>query len=149
MIKSSNVDTPFSLTYKTEAVIPAEIGMPIIRTAKVDLVQNNEALEINLDLLEKRREEAAIQEAKSKAKMEKYYNAKVRNTSFKLGDLIYLNNDAIRAEDIRKLGPKWEGLYEVTEALRKGAYKLRDHDEKQLSRTRNISNLKKCYVHKM
>ncbi|GJX52727.1 reverse transcriptase domain-containing protein [Tanacetum coccineum] len=60
MIKSSNRDISFSLTYRTGAVIPAEIGMPIIRTAEVDLVQNNEALEINLDLLEERREEAAI-----------------------------------------------------------------------------------------
>ncbi|GJZ22906.1 reverse transcriptase domain-containing protein [Tanacetum coccineum] len=149
MIKSSNGDTPFSLTYGTEAVIPAEIGMPTIRTAEVDLVQNNEALEINLDLLEERREEAAIREAKSKAKMEKYYNAKVQNTSFKPGDLVYRNNDASRAEDTGKLGPKWEGPYEVTEALGKGAYKLRDRDGKQLPRTWNISNLKKCYVHKM
>ncbi|GJU36197.1 reverse transcriptase domain-containing protein [Tanacetum coccineum] len=123
-IKSINEDTPFSLTYRTEAVIPAEIGMPTIKIAEVDLVQNNEALEINLDLLEERREEAAIREAKSKAKMEKYYNAKVRNTTFKPGDLVYHNNDASRAEDTWKLGPKWEGPYEVTEALGKGAYKL-------------------------
>nr|GEZ37899.1 hypothetical protein [Tanacetum cinerariifolium] len=108
MIKSSNRDTPFSLTYGMEAVIPAEIGMPTLRTAKVDLVGNNEALEINLDLLEEKREEAAIREAK------------------------------------RKLGPKWEGPYEVTKALGKGAYKLRDRDGKQLPRTWNISNLKKC-----
>ncbi|GKB76804.1 hypothetical protein Tco_0943699 [Tanacetum coccineum] len=67
-----NGDTPFSLTYGTEAVIPAEIGMPTLRTAEVDMVQNDEALEINLDLLEERREHAAIREAKSKAKMEKY-----------------------------------------------------------------------------
>ncbi|GKC19853.1 reverse transcriptase domain-containing protein [Tanacetum coccineum] len=33
MIKSSHGDTPFSLTYGTEAVIPAEIGMPTYRTA--------------------------------------------------------------------------------------------------------------------
>ncbi|GJR83210.1 hypothetical protein Tco_0153995 [Tanacetum coccineum] len=91
--------------------------MPTIRTAEVDLVQNNEALEINLDLLEERREEAAIREAKT--------------------------------EDTEKLGPKWEGPYEVTEVLGNGAYKLRDHDGKQLPRTWNISNLKKCYVHKM
>ncbi|GKG11758.1 reverse transcriptase domain-containing protein [Tanacetum coccineum] len=52
MIKSSNGDTPFSLTYRTKAVIPAEISMPTLRTAELDLVQNNEALEINLDLLE-------------------------------------------------------------------------------------------------
>ncbi|GJX78797.1 reverse transcriptase domain-containing protein [Tanacetum coccineum] len=37
MIKSSNGDTPFSLTYGTEAVIPAKIGMPTFRTAEVDV----------------------------------------------------------------------------------------------------------------
>ncbi|GKG11260.1 hypothetical protein Tco_0342660, partial [Tanacetum coccineum] len=79
--KSSKGDIPFSLTYGIEAVIPTEIGMPTIRTAEVDLVRNNEALEINLDLLEERREEALIREAKSKAKMEKYYNEKVQNTN--------------------------------------------------------------------
>ncbi|GJY39045.1 reverse transcriptase domain-containing protein [Tanacetum coccineum] len=31
-----------------------------------------------------------------------------------------------------QLGPKWEGPYEVIEALGKGAYKLRDRDGKQL-----------------
>ncbi|GKA64916.1 hypothetical protein Tco_0764623 [Tanacetum coccineum] len=149
MIKSSNGDTPFSLTYRTEAVIPAEIGMPTLRTAKVDLVQNNEALEINLDLLEEKREQAAIREAKSKAKIKKYYNSKVRSTSLKPGDLVYRNNKASHAEDTGKLSPKWEGPYEVTEAHGKGAYKLKDRDINQLSRTWNISNLKKCYVHKM
>ncbi|GKC88340.1 reverse transcriptase domain-containing protein [Tanacetum coccineum] len=110
MIKSSNGDTPFSLTKK---------------------------------------EEAAIREARSKTKMEKYYNAKVRNISFKPGDLVYRNNDASRAEYTGKLGPKWEGPYEVTEALRKRAYKLRDRNGKHLSRSWNISNLKKFYVQKM
>ncbi|GJZ18292.1 hypothetical protein Tco_0554415 [Tanacetum coccineum] len=135
MIKSSNGDTPFSLTYGTKAVIPAEIGMPTLRTAKIDMVQNDEALKINLDLLEERREQAAIREAKSKAKMEKYYNSKVCNTSFKPGDLVYRNNDAIHAKDSGKLSPKWEGPYEVTEALGKGAYKLRDRNGKLLPRT--------------
>ncbi|GJR70566.1 reverse transcriptase domain-containing protein [Tanacetum coccineum] len=135
MIKSSNEDTPFSLTYGTKAVIPAKIGMPTLRTAEVDMVQNDEALEINLDLLEERREQAVIREAKSKSKMEKYYNSKVRNTSFKPGDLVYRSNDVSRAEGVGKLGPKWEGPYEVTEALGKGAYKLRDRDGKQHPRT--------------
>ncbi|GKD95207.1 reverse transcriptase domain-containing protein [Tanacetum coccineum] len=94
MIKSSNGDTPFSLTYGTEAVIPAEIGMPTLRTAEINLEENKEALEINLDLLEERREQAAIREAKSKANMERYYNSKVRSVSFKPGDLVYRNNEA-------------------------------------------------------
>ncbi|GJS68636.1 hypothetical protein Tco_0757409 [Tanacetum coccineum] len=67
--------------------------------------------------------------------MEKYYNAKFRSTSFKPGDLVYRNNDASHAEQRGKLGPKWEGPYEVTEALGKGAYKLRGCDGKQLPQT--------------
>ncbi|GJW14967.1 reverse transcriptase domain-containing protein [Tanacetum coccineum] len=149
MIKSSNGDTPFSLTYGTEAVILAEIGMPTLRTAEVDIVQNNEALGINLDLLEEWREHAAIREAKSKAKIEKYYNSKVRSTSFKPGDLMYRSNNASHAEEVGKLGPKWEGPYEVTEALGKGACKLRDRDGKQLPQMWNVRNLKKCHVHEM
>ncbi|GJS00710.1 reverse transcriptase domain-containing protein [Tanacetum coccineum] len=116
MIKSSNGDTPFSLTYGTQAVILAEIGMPTLRTATVDMVENDEALEINLDLLEERREQAAIREAK---------------------------------KEVGKLSPKWEGPYEVTKALGKGAYKLRYHDGKQLPQTWNVRNLKKCYAHEM
>nr|GEV48496.1 reverse transcriptase domain-containing protein [Tanacetum cinerariifolium] len=111
--------------------------------------QNDEALEINLDLVEEKREQAAIQEAKSKAMMEKYYNARVRNTSFKPGDLVYRSNEASYVEDGDKLGPKWEGPYEVTEALGKGAYKLRDRNGNTLPRTWNICNLKKCYVHEI
>nr|GEY25230.1 reverse transcriptase domain-containing protein [Tanacetum cinerariifolium] len=90
-----NGETPISLTYETEAVIPVEIGMPTLRTATVYMVKNDEALEINSDLLEEKREQAAIQEAK---------------------------------KDGGKLVPKWEGQYEVTEALGKGAYKLRDRN---------------------
>nr|GFD25197.1 reverse transcriptase domain-containing protein [Tanacetum cinerariifolium] len=65
-----------------------------------------EALEINLDLLEERREQAVIREARSKANMEKYYNSKVRNTSFKPGNLVYWNNDASHAKDSKKLSSK-------------------------------------------
>nr|GEV60044.1 reverse transcriptase domain-containing protein [Tanacetum cinerariifolium] len=73
---------------RMKAVIPTDIGMPTLRTAEIDIVQNDEALEINLDLLKERRDRAAICAARSKAKMEKYYNSKVYNTSFKSGDLV-------------------------------------------------------------
>ena len=95
----------------------------------------------------KKRENAAIQEAKSKAKMAKYYNARVRGTSFRPGDMVYRNNDASHAKEGGKLGPKWEGPYEVTESLGKGAYKLKDRNGKEIPRTWNICNLKKCHVH--
>ncbi|GKE67479.1 reverse transcriptase domain-containing protein [Tanacetum coccineum] len=60
MIKASNGETPFSLTYGTEAVILAEIGMPTLRTTGIDQDKNNEALGINLDLIEERREHEGL-----------------------------------------------------------------------------------------
>ncbi|GJV28929.1 reverse transcriptase domain-containing protein [Tanacetum coccineum] len=58
MIKSSNDDTPFSLTNGTEAVIPTEIRRPTYFTVVVDAMHNDEELRLNLDLLEERRERA-------------------------------------------------------------------------------------------
>ncbi|GKE58234.1 reverse transcriptase domain-containing protein, partial [Tanacetum coccineum] len=52
MINSSHDDTPFSLTYGTKAVIPAEIRMPTYHTAAVDAAHNDAELHLNLDLLE-------------------------------------------------------------------------------------------------
>ncbi|GJZ87840.1 reverse transcriptase domain-containing protein [Tanacetum coccineum] len=82
MIKTSNKDTLFSLTYSTEAVIPLEIGMPSLRYAEVNQTQNDEALLLNLDMLKEKREKVSIREANSKEKMEKYYNVKVRIITF-------------------------------------------------------------------
>nr|GFA19351.1 reverse transcriptase domain-containing protein [Tanacetum cinerariifolium] len=146
MVKSSHGDTPFSLTYGTEAVIPAEIGMPTYRTTTVDAVNNDEELRLNLDLLEERWELAAINEARSKLKMTKYYNTRVRGVAFQPGDFVYCSNDASHAAAGVKLGPKWEGRYEVTDALRNGAYKLRSMDGTMLPRTWNVANLKRCYL---
>nr|GEX40717.1 reverse transcriptase domain-containing protein [Tanacetum cinerariifolium] len=106
MINSSHGDTPFSLTYGTEAVIPAEIGMPTYRTVAVDVVHNDEELRLNLDLLEERRKCVAIRKAKAKLKMTKYYNARVRGVTFRPCDFVYRNNDASHAVDGGKLGPK-------------------------------------------
>nr|GEU98336.1 reverse transcriptase domain-containing protein [Tanacetum cinerariifolium] len=133
-IKSSNGHTLFFLTYSTEAVIPMEIGMPSLKCKKIDQAMNDKALLLNLDILEEIQEKAAIQETRSKAKMEKYYNAKVRSIIFKPGDFVCRSNEASHAKEGGKLDPKWEGPYEVVEALGKGAYKIRNGSEDILSR---------------
>ncbi|GKD08558.1 hypothetical protein Tco_1359088 [Tanacetum coccineum] len=148
MIKSSNEDTPFSLMYGMQAVIPAEIGMPTLRTTDIDIVQNDVVLKLNLDLLEEKKKTGSNPRGKKQGKNGKYYNFNVRNTSFKAGDLIYRSN-ASHTEYGGKLGSKWEGPYEVTEALGKGAYKLRDRNGKLFPRTWKVRNPKKCYVHEM
>ncbi|GKA30337.1 reverse transcriptase domain-containing protein [Tanacetum coccineum] len=109
MIKSSNDDTLFSLTYGMEAVIPAEIEIPTYRTVVMDVVHNDKELRLNLNLLEERRERGAIREAKAKSNMTKYYNARVRGVTFRPGDFVYRSNDASHAVDGGNLSPKWEG----------------------------------------
>nr|GEW85056.1 reverse transcriptase domain-containing protein [Tanacetum cinerariifolium] len=149
LVERANRGLGKGINARAEAVIPAEIDMPTLRTAEVDMVKNNEALGISLDLLEEKREQAAIQEARNKAKMEGYYNARVRSTSFRPADFVYQSNKANHVKDGGKLEPKWEGPYEVTEALGKGAYRLRDRNGHTLPRTWNICNHKKCYMHEM
>nr|GEU84175.1 reverse transcriptase domain-containing protein [Tanacetum cinerariifolium] len=142
-IKTGNGHTPFSLTCGTEAVIPVEIGMPSLRCVKIDRAENDDALLLNLDVLEEEQEKAAIQEVKSKAKMERYYNAKVRSIIFKPGDFVYRSNEASHAKDGGKLGLKWERPYDIVEALRKGAYNIRNESGDILPWTWDVKDLKK------
>ncbi|GJS75525.1 reverse transcriptase domain-containing protein [Tanacetum coccineum] len=94
-----------------EAVIPAEIGIPYYRTLMIREEYNEEEQRLNLDLLQERREAAAICEAKYKTKMEQYYNKRVRPAGFRPGEFMYRRNEASRMEDERKLGPIGNGPY--------------------------------------
>lgn len=53
-------ETPFSLTYAMEVVIPSGLRKSIVRTATVDAGNNNQHLSICLDFLEEKREKAQI-----------------------------------------------------------------------------------------
>ncbi|GKF16873.1 hypothetical protein Tco_0061791, partial [Tanacetum coccineum] len=113
----SNRETPFSLTYGSEAVIPAEIGIPSYRTLMVTEGYNEEEMRLNLNLLQERRETDAIREARYKMKMEQYYNKKVLPACFR-----------------------------VVEAYENGSCKLETLEDKEVPRTWNAINLRKCYM---
>ncbi|GJS76732.1 reverse transcriptase domain-containing protein [Tanacetum coccineum] len=102
-IKQSNGETPFSLTYGREEVIPAEIGIPTYRTLMIREEYNKEEIHLNLDLLQERREIAAVREARYKTKMEQYYNKKIRPTGFRLREFVFRRNKASMVEDQGKL----------------------------------------------
>ena len=53
-------ETPFSMTYGAEAVIPLETGFPTIRTSSFNPKDNDEQLTRNLDLIEVRRENVMV-----------------------------------------------------------------------------------------
>jgi transposase InsO family protein len=51
---------PFSLTYGSEAVIPAEVGSPSFWVLYYNPGLNDEGIKLNLDLLQERRDEAQV-----------------------------------------------------------------------------------------
>ncbi|XP_071695116.1 uncharacterized protein [Rutidosis leptorrhynchoides] len=71
--KRSTGETPFSLVYSTEAVIPAEILIPTNRVLAFDIESNSSVLRENLNFLEERRIMAAIRQADNKQRQAKYY----------------------------------------------------------------------------
>ena len=48
-------ETPFSLAYGAEAIIPAEVYMPTLRVDEADVEQNSALLSLAQDLSEERR----------------------------------------------------------------------------------------------
>nr|GEW08647.1 reverse transcriptase domain-containing protein [Tanacetum cinerariifolium] len=85
---------------------------------------NEEAMRLNLDLLQERIEASAIREVMYKMKLKHYYDKRLRPTSFMVGEYVYQKNEASRMKNLGKLGPKWEGPYLVTKAHQNGSYKL-------------------------
>ncbi|GKC52840.1 reverse transcriptase domain-containing protein [Tanacetum coccineum] len=77
------VNDPFKSWCGREAVIPAEIGIPTYRTLMIREEYIKEEIRLNLDLLQERRETAAVREARYKIKMEQYYNKKIRPAGFR------------------------------------------------------------------
>ena len=57
----STGETPFSMTYGAETVIPLETGFPMLRTSSFNPSDNNELLEKSLDLIKERKENAMVQ----------------------------------------------------------------------------------------
>uniref|UniRef100_A0A2N9EPU0 RNase H type-1 domain-containing protein n=1 Tax=Fagus sylvatica TaxID=28930 RepID=A0A2N9EPU0_FAGSY len=84
----STGETPFSLAYGSEAVIPLEIGLPTLRTSEWEPTRNDLAQSQALDLLEERREQAMIRLASYQQQLKKGYNKNIRPRSFQQGDLV-------------------------------------------------------------
>ena len=76
------------MTYGAEAVIPIETGLPTLRTSSFTSADNDKLLKDNLDLIAKRRENAAVQLAYYQHKLKQSYDANVKLRPLAPGDLV-------------------------------------------------------------
>ncbi|CAL2227014.1 unnamed protein product [Prunus armeniaca] len=80
--RTATGETPFSMAFSSEAVVPVEIGVPSYRTETFAPKANEEALALSLDLLEERRAQANLRNEAYKQRVSRYYDSRVRSRSF-------------------------------------------------------------------
>ena len=150
MLHRSTRETPFSMTYGAEAVIPLETGFPMSRTSSFNPRDNDEQLTKSLDLIEEKKENAMVQLAFYQQKLKQDYDANVKLRPLTPGDLVLRKvMGATRNPAWGKLGPNWEGPYRITSKADIGAYFLEDLDKHVIPRPWNVNNLKRYYYQKM
>ncbi|XP_052185169.1 uncharacterized protein LOC127796808 [Diospyros lotus] len=139
-------ETPFSLAYGTDALIPVEVdlGSPRVMAFKEEC--NLDCLRENLDLLDELREKAAIQLAAYRIRFSNYYNERVRPRKLEEGDLVLRKaaiTNALREEG--KLRPNWEGSYKIRKMLGPNTCILQTLQGEAMGKTWNTMNLKRYF----
>ena len=139
-------ETLFQLAYETDAVIPAEVGLTSYRVENYNKDKNEEALRLQLDLVDEVRATAEHRLARYQNLLAKHYNSNVRHKDFQVGDLV-LRKVMGAAKDLSqgKLGPNWEGPYRIMSWQRKGTYHLETLDGRKLQHPWNTEHLRKYY----
>ncbi|XP_070032510.1 uncharacterized protein [Nicotiana tomentosiformis] len=136
----------FSLVYGAEALIPVEVGKPTLRYSQTNQESNKEAILINLELLEGRKDLEHVRIAAQKHRMERYYNQRANFHFFKVGDLV-LRKVTQNTQELNagKLGQTWEGPYRIAAVTGKGSYELENQNGDKLPSNWNVAHLKRYY----
>ncbi|XP_068476851.1 uncharacterized protein [Phaseolus vulgaris] len=113
------METPFSLVYGSDAMIPVEITESSPRFQNFVVEESNEERRVNLDLLDEAREEVRIKAQAVKRRVERQYSSMVKPRQFQIGDLVMRKAHPYELEN--KLSPKWTGPFRVTEAKGNGS----------------------------
>ncbi|KAI9125021.1 hypothetical protein K1719_003637 [Acacia pycnantha] len=147
-IQTSIEETPFRLTNGCQALISVEIGQPLWKRIKAlhEEEDNNEALVVELDLIDEVRVTTHCCDMATKQLIAARYNKKVKPRSFKKGDLVLQRVD-IGNKNTRegKLATNWKGSYRVRENPNKGAYMLETLEKRVVKQTWNADKLKAYY----
>ena len=144
--KSATWETPFALAFGTEAVAPVEVGIKSPRIELASEEHNDEALRLNLDLLDEKREQVLRCIEDYQRKTTRYYNQKVKPRSYMPGDLDLKKLLPARKNSTHgKLGPNLEGPYIISQVVRPCNYELQTEEGKILQHTWNVEHLKRFY----
>ena len=127
--KTPTGETPFRLTYGTEAVILVEVGVASTKRTAFSEEGNDDKLRLSLACLDEVRDKASSRMAEYQRKMAEYYNKRVKLRQLDIGDLVLHKVTTTTKDPTQgKLGPTWEGPYRVVHYSRRGSYHLETLD---------------------
>ena len=145
-VRTLTRETPFKLTYGSEAIIPVEVHMANHKVMKDQDEDNEEQLHLSLDLIDKMRMDAEQRTARYKNLMARQYDAMVKPRHFNIGDLVLKRVSlATKNPTHGKLRPNWEGPYKVINCKRQGSYYLETLDGRKLEYPWNVEHLRRYY----
>ncbi|XP_074299508.1 uncharacterized protein LOC141630624 [Silene latifolia] len=134
--KTSTSETPYSLVYGCEAVIPAEIHGSTTRSSLNTIEENRPLLQDSLTLAEELRDAAKIRIASYQQTVARSYNKNVNIRVFKEGDLVLRKVfPNTKDKNAGKLAPTWEEPYLIDAIVRQGAYRPQTLDREMIPRS--------------
>ena len=144
--RTTRKSASFALAFGTEAITPVEIGLKSPRIELASVEHNEEALRLNLDLIDEKREHVLKRTEYYQRKTARYYDQKVKPRSYKPGGLVLKKLLPARKNPAHgKLGPNWEGPYIVSRVVRPGNYELQTEEGKIMHHAWNAEHLKRFY----
>ncbi|XP_070016048.1 uncharacterized protein [Nicotiana sylvestris] len=145
-LKTSTVETPYSLVCGTDAVIPIEVGEPSLRYSNESGPSNDESRLQDLEEVEEQKDMAHIRIVAQKQQVERYYNKRANVRPLKVRDYILkAKTQAAKEPNEGKLGTNWDGPYKIIATTNKGAFLLETMEGKLLQNNWNVAHLK--YFH--
>ncbi|RRT34347.1 hypothetical protein B296_00041504 [Ensete ventricosum] len=120
--KTPTGESPYSLAFGTEAVLPPKVVFPTLRVQTHGEEASNQQLRENLDLLEEKHTDAHLRTLAYRRAVTRLYNRRM------------------------KLAPNYEGPYRIVVVVRDETYTLATIEGRVMSRTWHISNLQKFYT---
>ncbi|XP_074374821.1 uncharacterized protein LOC141715244 [Apium graveolens] len=144
--RSTTGETPFSLSYGCEAMIPVEVGSCSFRRDHYDPKANEVNHRLYLDMIEETREDSQARLAAYQQRTARHYNGRVKTLPLRVGDLVLrrvMPNTKVPGHGV--FGANWEGPYKVKSVLWEGTYHLTDMNDKLIPRAWNAEHLRKYY----
>jgi len=129
------------LAFGTEAVIPAELGLPSDRVLNFNSPVSDLMRRLDLDMLEEVREDATLRNAAYEQRITRFYNKRMKPSNFKEG--YYVLKKVLQKNN--KLEANWHGPYRISAVIRSGTYRTETLEGEEFKNPWHAEHLRKYY----